>query len=157
LVAAALEETGLPASRLELEITETVLMRDDERNREILDKLRRLGVRIALDDFGTAFASLSYLRNFTFDKVKIDRSFIRDLSERRDCLAIVNAVTGLAKALQISAVAEGIETAEQLEKVSSAGCTEVQGFYFSRPVPVEELYSALAQCHEKRGDGAASA
>ena len=146
LAADALAKSGLAASRLELEITETVLLRSEARTKGILDKLRGLGVRIALDDFGTAFASLSYLRNFTFDKIKIDRSFVRDMSDRQDCMAIVNAVAGLAKALEIGSVAEGVETIEQLEQVTSAGCNEVQGYYFSRPVPAAEVDAALSKC-----------
>jgi diguanylate cyclase (GGDEF)-like protein len=149
MAAAALAKTGLAADRLEFEITETVLMCNEERTLEALGKLRRLGVRIALDDFGTAFASLSYLRKFAFDKIKIDRSFVRDLCERQDCVAIVNAVTGLAKALEIGAIAEGIETAEQLAKVKIAGCKEVQGFYFSHPVPADEVGDALLKCEGK--------
>ena len=149
MTAAALARTGLAADRLEFEITESVLMRNEERTLEALGKLRRLGVRIALDDFGTAFASLSYLRKFAFDKIKIDRSFIRELCERKDCVAIVNAVTGLAKALEIGAIAEGIETAEQLEKVKFAGCREVQGFYFSHAVPAAEVNAALLKCEDK--------
>jgi diguanylate cyclase (GGDEF)-like protein len=147
--ASALTKTGLAADRLELEITESVLMHNEERTLETLGKLRDLGVRISLDDFGTAFASLSYLRKFAFDKIKIDRSFVSDLAERKDCVAIVNAVTGLAKALEIGAVAEGIETVEQLEKVKLAGCNEVQGFYFSRPVPAAEVNAALVECESK--------
>jgi len=149
MTARALERTGLAASRLELEITETVLMRNEERTLEALGSLRRLGVRISLDDFGTAFASLSYLRKFAFDKIKIDRSFVQELCERADCVAIVNAVTGLARALEIGAVAEGIETAEQLEKVKLAGCKEVQGFYFCKPVPASEVRAALRACEAK--------
>jgi EAL domain-containing protein (putative c-di-GMP-specific phosphodiesterase class I) len=106
-------------------------------------------VGISLDDFGTTFASLSYLRNFTFNKIKIDRSFVSVMSDRRDCLAIVNAAAGLAKALEIGTVAEGIETADQLEKVASAGCNEVQGFYFSRAVPACDVAAALSQCATK--------
>jgi EAL domain-containing protein (putative c-di-GMP-specific phosphodiesterase class I) len=149
MTARALERTGLAASRLELEITETVLMRNEDRTLEALGSLRRLGVRISLDDFGTAFASLSYLRKFAFDKIKIDRSFVQELCERADCVAIVNAVTGLARALEIGAVAEGIETAEQLEKVKLAGCKEVQGFYFCKPVPASEVRAALRACEAK--------
>jgi diguanylate cyclase (GGDEF)-like protein len=153
----ALAKSGLPANRLELEITETVLMRNEQRTKSILENLRALGVGIALDDFGTAFASLSYLREFTFDKLKIDRSFVREVTQRKDCLAIINAVTGLARSLELCTVAEGIETDEQLARVQVAGCNEVQGFYFSRPVPASELYAALAQCHEKRGQGVGDA
>jgi diguanylate cyclase (GGDEF)-like protein len=146
IIADALAASGLAPNRLEVEITETVLLRDEERTRASLMKLRGLGIGIALDDFGTAFASLSYLRNFSFDKIKIDRSFVRDMSERKDCLAIVNAVAGLAKSLEMSTVAEGIETSEQLAHVTQAGCNEVQGFYFSRAVPAGEVAAVVAQC-----------
>jgi len=142
----ALEAAGLPPERLDVEITESVILKGDKRTKAGLEKLRELGVRVALDDFGTAFASLSYLREFAFDKIKIDRSFVRDVGDRRDCIAIVNAVAGLAKALEIGSVAEGIETADQLEKVSTAGCQEVQGFFFSPAVPSAELEAALESC-----------
>jgi EAL domain-containing protein (putative c-di-GMP-specific phosphodiesterase class I) len=154
MTAAALAASGLAANRLEFEITETALMRNEERTLAALDKLRGLGVRIALDDFGTAFASLSYLRNFAFDKIKIDRSFVRELVQRQDCVAIVNAVTGLARALDMGSIAEGIETLEQLEKVRSAGCNEVQGFYFSRAVPAAEVDAALLACRGKLAEPA---
>lgn len=149
VVAAALATSGLPADRLELEITETVLLRSEARIKEILHKLRDQGVRIALDDFGTAFASLSYLRNFAFDRIKIDRSFVSEMAERQDCMAIVTAVAGLAKALDIGSVAEGIETVEQLAQVTSAGCNEVQGYYFSPPVPFAGIEQALDLCEAK--------
>jgi EAL domain-containing protein (putative c-di-GMP-specific phosphodiesterase class I) len=149
VVAAALSASGLPADRLELEITETVLLRSEARIKEILHKLRDQGVRIALDDFGTAFASLSYLRNFAFDRIKIDRSFVSEMSERQDCMAIVTAVAGLARALDIGSVAEGIETVEQLAQVTSAGCNEVQGYYFSAPVPFAGIEQALDMCEAK--------
>ncbi len=148
-VVSALERSGLAPERLELEFTETVLMRDEGRIKDTLGRLRALGVQLAVDDFGTAFASLSYLRNFSFDKIKIDRSFVRDMSERRDSAAIVNAVAGLAKALDIGTVAEGVETAAQLAQVSQFGCNEVQGFYFSRPVPASEVGAALLACGER--------
>ncbi len=148
-VTSALDRSGLAPGRLELELTETVFLRDEGPIKETLGKLRALGVRLAVDDFGTAFASLSYLRNFSFDKIKIDRSFVRDISERRDCAAIVNAVAGLAKALDIGTVAEGVETAAQLAQVSQVGCNEVQGFYFSRPVPASDIGTALLECGER--------
>jgi EAL domain-containing protein (putative c-di-GMP-specific phosphodiesterase class I) len=112
----------------------------------VLHKLRELGVQIALDDFGTAYASLSYLRSFPFDTIKIDRSFMRDLDDpqRPDCVAIINAVVGLAKQLQMKTVAEGVETADHLRTVSMAGC-EVQGFYFSKPVQASEVQAILSQ------------
>ena len=162
IVADALAASGLSPQRLELEITEGLLLRDEVKTHELLHKLRSLGVKIALDDFGTAYASLSYLRSFPFDKLKIDRTFIADLdvAKRKDSVAIIHAVAGLAKQMQMSTVAEGIETLEQLQAVSIAGCEEVQGFYFSRPVPESEVQSALAQCqmifdegHKKRVAG----
>jgi diguanylate cyclase (GGDEF)-like protein len=142
----ALWETGLDPHRLELEITETVLLLDEAKVHDVLHKLRKLGVQIALDDFGTAYASLSYLRSFPFDTIKIDRSFIRDLDgpQRGDCVAIINAVVGLAKQLQMGAVAEGVETLDHLRTVSMAGC-DVQGFYFSKPVPAGEVQAVLSQ------------
>jgi EAL domain-containing protein (putative c-di-GMP-specific phosphodiesterase class I) len=140
-VADALASSRLPAQRLELEITERLLLRDDFGTNETLHKLRRLGVSIALDDFGTAYASLSYLRSFPFDKIKIDRTFIRDLERpnQHECRAIVNAVTGLARQLQMSTVAEGVETLDHANSAIVAGCDEVQGYFFSKPVPAEEV------------------
>jgi diguanylate cyclase (GGDEF)-like protein len=147
-VADALASSGLSSSRLELEITESLLLRDEAKTHELLHKLRGLGVKIALDDFGTAYASLSYLRSFPFDKIKIDRSFIHDLDmpKRDDCVAIIRAVASLAKQMQMSTVAEGVETLQQLKTVSTAGCEEVQGFYFSQPVPAGEVKAVLEQC-----------
>ena len=146
----ALRESGLEPHRLELEITESVLLRDEAAVHEVLHKLRDIGVKIALDDFGTAYASLSYLRSFPFDKIKIDRSFIRDLDgpQRSDCVAIIHAVAGLARKLQMGAVAEGVETLDHLETVSMAGC-DVQGFFFSEPVPASEVQAVLAGIPER--------
>lgn len=145
VVTDALRESGLDAHRLELEITESVLLRDEAKVHEVLHKLRGMGVQIALDDFGTAYASLSYLRSFPFDKIKIDRSFIRDLDgpQRSDCVAIIHAVAGLARRLQMGSVAEGVETLDHLETVSMAGC-DVQGFFFSEPVPASEVQALLS-------------
>jgi diguanylate cyclase (GGDEF)-like protein len=150
-VLTALEESGLAPQRLELEITEGVLLRDEAKTHEVLHNLRALGVRISLDDFGTAYASLSYLRSFPFDKIKIDRSFVRDLdlAKRNDCLAIIHAVSGLAQQMQMSTVAEGIETLDHAETVMAAGCNELQGFYFSKPVPAGEVDQVLAECRAK--------
>ncbi len=145
----ALEQSKLEAGRLELEVTESALLRDAPGTHEILHKLHELGVQIALDDFGTAFASLSYLQNFQFDKIKIDRTFVREVPGRRDNFAIIRAVTELAKALKIETVAEGIETRERLDTVEGAGCDEVQGFYFSHPVPSNEVSEVLALCRLK--------
>ena len=138
-VLTALAYSRLPADRLELEITELVLLGETDANLATLHQLREIGVRISMDDFGTGYSSLSYLRCFPFDKIKIDRSFVRELSERPDCVAIIRAVAGLGSSLGIATTAEGIETIEQLECVRAEGCTEVQGFFFSPPRPASEL------------------
>ncbi|MGH7155101.1 MAG: putative bifunctional diguanylate cyclase/phosphodiesterase [Acetobacteraceae bacterium] len=138
-VSAALDLSGLPASRLELEITESVLLQGSVENLAILHRLRALGIRISMDDFGTGHSSLSYLRSFPFDKIKIDRSFVRHFGESADCTAIVHAVTGLARNLGIITTAEGVETREQFDRLQREGCTEVQGFYIGHPVPAEQL------------------
>jgi EAL domain-containing protein (putative c-di-GMP-specific phosphodiesterase class I) len=144
-VIAALGASGLLAHRLELEITETVLLQDTEATLSILNQLRALGARISMDDFGTGYSSLSYLRKFPFDKIKIDQSFIRDLSDQPDSVAIVSAIAGLGSTLGIATTAEGVETDEQLEKVRAEGCTEVQGYLFSKPRPANELGALLQQ------------
>jgi diguanylate cyclase (GGDEF)-like protein len=145
----ALEKANIKPSRLELEIAEAALLSDGERIREVLPILRERGIGTSLDDFGRASGSLSYLRNFPFDKIKIDRSYIRDQLNRKDCAAIVNAVTALARALGIGTVAEGVETLGELKCVAIAGCDEVQGYYFSGAVPKGELMAALSECQQK--------
>jgi diguanylate cyclase (GGDEF)-like protein len=135
----ALSASGLPARRLELEITESTLLQDRESTLSTLYQLRALGVRIAMDDFGTGYSSLSYLQSFPFDKIKIDRSFVADIAEGSGSLDIVRAVAAMAKGLGMTTTAEGVETVEQLEAVRSEGCTEVQGFLFSRPLPADEI------------------
>ena len=142
-VVSALERSGLAASRLELEITESLLLVDNEPTLQTLHKLRRLGVRIALDDFGTGYSSLSYLRAFPFDKIKIDRSFMRDLG-RADGLAILKAVIGLGHSLGMTVTAEGVETDAQLAAVRAENCDEVQGFYYSPPLRPEAAAGLLA-------------
>ena len=142
-VLSALAATGLSPDRLELEITETVLMTDNESSLRVLHQLRALGVRIAMDDFGTGYSSLSYLRSFPFDKIKIDRSFVRELPGDRDCLAIVRSIVGLGASLGIATIAEGVETQAQLEAVRGEGCTEVQGYLFGAPQPVAEASRRL--------------
>ncbi|HEX8167944.1 MAG TPA: EAL domain-containing protein, partial [Beijerinckiaceae bacterium] len=132
-VVRALASSGLSASRLELEITETVLLLENEATVATLHRLRGLGVRISMDDFGTGYSSLSYLRSFPFDKIKIDRSFVRDLADKEDCAAIIRAVVGLGRSLGMTTTAEGVETVEQLAQVRAEGCTEVQGYLFSPP------------------------
>jgi diguanylate cyclase (GGDEF)-like protein len=138
-VVMALAKSGLQPHRLELEITETVLLQNTEATLAMLRQLRDLGVRIAMDDFGTGYSSLSYLRSFPFDKIKIDRSFIKDVADKEDSSAIVQAVTDLAGRLHMVTTAEGIETQEQLRKIESLGCTEMQGYLYSPPVPARDL------------------
>ncbi len=138
-VASILTQTGLAANRLELEITESVLLKRSETNIRILHELRDAGVAIALDDFGTGFSSLSYLRVFPFDKIKIDRSFVNEMSGMDVSAAIVCAVANLGRSLNIVTTAEGVETAEQLELLRAAGCTQAQGYLFGRPRPISEL------------------
>jgi diguanylate cyclase (GGDEF)-like protein len=144
VVIGALASAGLPACRLELEITESVLMKNTEATVAALHQLRSLGVKISMDDFGTGFSSLSYLRRFPFDKLKIDRCFISDLSkDDENGLAIVRSVTALAKSLGMITTAEGVETKEQMELVRMVGCTEVQGYYVGRPQPLKEMSRLL--------------
>jgi diguanylate cyclase (GGDEF)-like protein/PAS domain S-box-containing protein len=142
-VKSALEQSGLPASRLELEITESVLLQNSDATRRMLHELRALGLKISLDDFGTGYSSLSYLRSFPFDKIKIDRSFVNELTSSNDSLAIIRAVTGLGKSLGIVTTAEGVETGEQLEMLSREGCTQAQGYLISKPRPIAEVEDML--------------
>lgn len=135
----ALTESGLSPERLELEITESVFMKDDERNRSVIQQLKNIGVSIALDDFGTGYSSLRCLMTFPFDKIKIDKSFTEGLVERADCAAIVASVLTLARGLDISVTAEGVETKDQLELLRVAGVPFVQGYLFARPCPLHEL------------------
>jgi diguanylate cyclase (GGDEF)-like protein/PAS domain S-box-containing protein len=143
-VRAALEASRLPAHRLELEITESVLLQNSEATKAILHELRALGVKISLDDFGTGYSSLSYLRSFPFDKIKIDRSFVTELATRNDSMAIIRAVTGLGRSLGITTTAEGVENEAQLELLRREGCTQAQGYLFSKPRPVSEVERMLA-------------
>jgi EAL domain-containing protein (putative c-di-GMP-specific phosphodiesterase class I) len=144
LVSSALEESGLDAKRLELEITEGVLLSDTVSALTTLASLRELGVRIAMDDFGTGYSSLGYLQKFTFDTIKIDRSFVGAIERQSEAEAIVRAVVGLGHSLNIRTCAEGVETAGQFAFLEGEGCDEVQGYYFSRPVPAADLAQLLA-------------
>jgi EAL domain-containing protein (putative c-di-GMP-specific phosphodiesterase class I) len=155
-VEAALRSSSLAPRRLELEITESVLLSDEENVLLTLKRLKDLGVRIALDDFGSGYSSLSYLRRFPFDKIKIDRSFLQDLSHNLDSLAIVKAVIGLGRSLGIATTAEGVETEAQLDIVRGEGCTEAQGFLFSKPLP-EKAANELARRGRGHVDAAALA
>jgi predicted signal transduction protein with EAL and GGDEF domain len=141
----ALRASGLPAQRLELEITESVLLQNSEATLSVLHELRGFGVKISLDDFGTGYSSLSYLRSFPFDKIKIDRSFVNELATRDDSMAIVRAVTGLGKSLGIITTAEGVETDAQFDLLRREGCTQAQGYLFSRPRPAADVENMLTQ------------
>lgn len=143
-VAEALASTGLAPERLELEMTEAVLLQDTEETLATLGGLRTLGVSIAMDDFGTGYSSVGYLRKFPFDKVKIDRSFVTGILDDSDALAIVRALIGLGKSFGMATVAEGVETGRQLELLRNEGCDEVQGYYFSMPRPAAELDALLS-------------
>ena len=149
-VMSALASAGLPASRLELEITESVLLEKSERNITILNQLRDLGVRISMDDFGTGYSSIGYLRSFPFDKIKIDQSFVRDLLVDEGSLAIVRAIAGLGVSFGMITTAEGVETEEQMRCLNLEGCIEVQGYLYSRPVPADEIAGVLASLNNRR-------
>ena len=144
-VKAALQASGLSAHRLELEITESVLLQNSKATLAVLHELRAFGVRISLDDFGTGYSSLSYLRSFPFDKIKIDRSFVTELATRDDSMAIIRAVTGLGKSLGIVTTAEGVETDAQFELLRREGCIQAQGYLFSPPRPVAEVEMMLSR------------
>jgi diguanylate cyclase (GGDEF)-like protein len=149
----ALQETGLSAGRLELEITESLLLDASQNVEATLAALRNLGVRISLDDFGTGYSSLSYLRRFRFDKIKIDRTFVRDIETEPECQAIIDALIKLARDLDMSLVVEGVETESQLALLRARGCTEVQGYLIARPSPANQLagFLKLADAHAESG------
>jgi diguanylate cyclase (GGDEF)-like protein len=150
VIVGALATSGLQPTRLEIEITETVLLHNREATLAVLHQLRELGIRIAMDDFGTGYSSLTYLQCFPFDKIKIDRSFVKDITENTGSLNIVRAVAALARDMGLTATAEGVETSEQLERVTSEGCTEMQGFLFSRPLPAHEIERLFLAGREAR-------
>jgi diguanylate cyclase (GGDEF)-like protein len=155
MVFAALAASGLSAGRLELEITESVLLHDNAATVATLHQLRSLGVRVAMDDFGTGYSSLGYLRSFPFDKIKIDRCFVKDLSEDGGgSLAILRAVSNLGSSLGMATTAEGVETQEQMDKVRSEGCTEMQGFFFSPPRPIKEIEQLFLGSAERTASAA---
>jgi len=153
-VVSALAASGLGSDRLELEITEAVLMHTNDATLAVLHQLRSLGVRISMDDFGTGYSSLSYLRSFPFDKIKIDQTFVRDLIEKPDAIAIIRAVAGLGLSFGMTTTAEGVETQEQLDLMRAEGCTEVQGYFYSKPMPASEI-AQLLSCFQKRAQAAA--
>ncbi|MCC5636642.1 bifunctional diguanylate cyclase/phosphodiesterase [Nostoc sp. CHAB 5844] len=145
VVKQVLQETELPASYLELEVTESFLMGDIQRSVKTLKQLRELGVWIALDDFGTGYSSLNYLNRFPVNMLKIDRSFVQDVTSNPDSAAVTDAIIALAKSLQLKITAEGIETQEQLEYLQNRGCQEGQGYYFGIPAPAERITELLQQ------------
>jgi len=152
-----LAETGLPAEYLELELTESYLMEDADATNRILAFLKVRGIELAIDDFGTGYSSLNYLKNFPIDRIKIDQSFVRDVTASRDDAAIVEAIIAMAESLELDVIAEGVETAEQLKFLQARGCQEMQGYFFARPMPVAEVSRYLAENRERlhlpqRGD-----
>ena len=149
VVLGALAASGLAPDRLELEITESALLEDSDATLAMLYRLRELGVRIAMDDFGTGYSSLAYLQSFPFDRIKIDRSFIKDIADGVGSLNIVRAMAALAKGLGMETTAEGVETSEQLDTVKSEGCTEMQGFLFSHARPADELEKLFFEASER--------
>ena len=151
-VHAILIETGLAPSRLELEITEGVLIRDFERGLSILRRLKALGIRIAMDDFGSGYSSLSYLQSFPFDKIKIDREFVMNLGHNAQSAAIIRAVIGLGHGLDVPIVAEGVETKEQLAFLASEACDQVQGYFIGRPAPIQQYAELVGRV--QTGDAA---
>jgi diguanylate cyclase (GGDEF)-like protein len=152
-ITSALAASGLSASRLELEITEAVLIRDDDTALAILHQLRALGVRIALDDFGTGYSSLSYLQRFPFDKIKIDRAFVKELADGDASSSIVQAVVNIAAARHMTTTAEGVETEAQRQMLRALGCSEMQGYLFSAPKPIAQI-NALLAAHGEQADAA---
>ena len=157
VVVNALAESGLAPQRLELEITEGILLHDSKATLAMLFALREMGVRIAMDDFGTGYSSLSYLQTFPFDKIKIDRSFIKDITQATGSLNIVRAVAAMAKGLGMTTTAEGVETQAQLDAVKTEGCTEMQGFLLSRALPAPEIAKLLEAAEATRAADAQDA
>jgi EAL domain-containing protein (putative c-di-GMP-specific phosphodiesterase class I) len=152
VIVGALAASGVAADRLELEITESVLLQDGETTLSTLYRLRELGIRVAVDDFGTGFSSLSHLQRFPFDKIKVDRSFVGSIIDNTCSLNIVRAVAALATGLGVIATAEGVETQAQLEAVRAEGCAEMQGFLLSQPIPAREVERLFLRKQTDRTD-----
>jgi EAL domain-containing protein (putative c-di-GMP-specific phosphodiesterase class I) len=153
-VFSALTASGLSGKRLELEITESALLQNNEATLATVHQLRSLGIRISMDDFGIGYSSLGYLQNFPFDKIKIDRSFINNLSSSSGSVAILKAIISLANSLGVPTIAEGVETQEQLDKVRAEGCSEMQGFLFSPARPANEIARLFLPGHKDVGKAA---
>jgi EAL domain-containing protein (putative c-di-GMP-specific phosphodiesterase class I) len=148
-IVSALGASGLSPKRLELEITEPVMLQDTETTLATLRQIKELRVAISMDDFGTRYSSLSYLRKFPFDKIKIDQSFVREISEESESMAVVRAVMGLGNSLGMVTIAEGVETLDQLRTLRAEGCTMVQCFLFSPAVPAGEVGDLVGKIHHK--------
>jgi EAL domain-containing protein (putative c-di-GMP-specific phosphodiesterase class I) len=154
MVAQALAQSGLPAERLELEVTESVFMREGTQAIHVLEKVLELGVKLSLDDFGTGYSSLGYLAHTRFSTIKIDRSFVQGASKgTKEAIAIIRAVVALADSLGMATTAEGVETEEEHHMVQQLGCSKVQGYYFGRPLPVQEARALAVRSQ----DGASAA
>jgi predicted signal transduction protein with EAL and GGDEF domain len=143
MILSALYTTGLQARRLELEITESVLLEENAQSNSLIREFQKIGLKLSIDDFGTGYSSLTYLKKYAFDKIKIDTTFIADVTKSREARAIINALVGLAAELEMDIVAEGIETETQLGYVTGAHCTAAQGFYLGRPMPGAEIKARL--------------
>ena len=145
IVRSALEESGLSPDRLELEITETVLIEDPDRALQVLQQLKEIGVSIAMDDFGTGYSSLSSLLSFPFDKIKIDRSFVDSMNGNPQAVEIVRAILGLGRNLHFNVIAEGVETEEHVQFLREEGCREMQGYLIGRPISADEVVQQIAE------------
>jgi EAL domain-containing protein (putative c-di-GMP-specific phosphodiesterase class I) len=150
VIMCALIESGLPPERLEVEVTESVLLENELEYAVLLHQLKNIGVSVALDDFGTGYSSLSYLKQFPFDKIKIDRSFTADVGENESSMAIVSAIIGLARGLDMLTTAEGIETERQFELMRAAGVTLAQGYLFGRACPIAEFNAGLERADQRK-------
>ena len=140
----ALAQTGLPSERLHLELTETTILNHHEDTREQIERLRARGITIALDDFGTGYCSFEYLSNLPIDKIKLDQSFVRNMLLETTSAAVIRSIMTLATGLSLSSIAEGIETEEQAVQLRLAGCSQGQGYLFSRPLPANQFFAKLS-------------
>jgi EAL domain-containing protein (putative c-di-GMP-specific phosphodiesterase class I) len=147
-----LKKSGLPPHSLEIEVTEGAMMQSPESMLEALKRVKALGISLALDDFGTGHSSLAYLQRFPFDKLKIDRSFIRNVTINDDDAAMAVAICAMAKSLHLKLIAEGVENQEQVKFLKQCGCNDVQGYHFSRPLPVKECDALLNDGERGQGD-----
>jgi EAL domain-containing protein (putative c-di-GMP-specific phosphodiesterase class I) len=156
-VVSALAVTGLPAPRLEIEVTESIFLRDATAARNALEQLMALGCSIALDDFGTGYSSLGYLRKLRFSTIKIDRSFVQGAAQKNpESLAIIRAVVAMAESLDVTTTAEGVETETELQVVKSLGCNKIQGFFFGRPMPATDARALFVPGMDQRTAGQAA-